>query len=96
MKVVQHDLVAGDLADALHYLLSKQGFSGPGHIRVSVSDQITDLRYVVRIDLDAARVIAQVLGTPPQLSTNRSPVTWEFDPDTATSIAAAAMLAARR
>src|SRR5262245_25625172 len=61
-------------------LLSKQGFSGPGDIRVSVSGQINDSRYVVKIDLDAAKVVAQVLGHPPQLDiSNCMPVTWEFD-----------------
>jgi hypothetical protein len=93
MKVIRHDPIVGDLGDALHYLLSTRDFAGAGHIRVSVSDTAGDPRYVVKIDLDAARVIAEVLGTPSQLKFDSTPVTWEFDSETATRIAAAAMSA---
>jgi len=85
------DDIAIDLDKALHHLLSTQNFTGPGNIRVSVSRDTTPLTYVVVIDADAARVIAESLPSKLDLKVEPDPVMWVFDPKNAATIIAAIM-----
>jgi hypothetical protein len=88
---MDRDEMAIDLDKALHHLLSRQNFTGPGHIRVSVSRDTTPPTYVAVIDSDAARVIAEFLPSALNLQVEPDPVMWAFDPDNAAAIIATAM-----
>ena len=85
------DFMTIDLDRALHHLPSRQNFTGPGHIRVSVSRDTTPLTYVVAIDADAARVITECLPSALNLQVEPDPVMWALDPEHAAAIIAATM-----
>ena len=87
---MERDDMVMDLDKAFHTLLSRQNFTGPGHIRVSVSRDTTPPTYVAVIDADAARVIAQSLPSALNLQVEPDPVMWAFDPENAAAIIAAA------
>ena len=82
--------VAADLELAFHRILSRHRFSGRGRIHVSASEGVDEPYYVVVIDLDAARVVAQFLDNPWYLRINSDPVIWTIGPDAAKAIVAAA------
>jgi hypothetical protein len=88
---MDRDDMVVDLDKAFHQLLSRRNFTGPGHIRVSVSRDTTPPTYVAVIDADAARVIAQSLPSALNLPVEPDPVTWAFDPEDIAAIIAAAM-----
>ena len=88
---MDRDDMARDLDKALHHLLSRQNFRGPGHIRVSVSRDTTPPTYVAVIDADAARVIAESLPSALNLQVESNPVMWAFDSENAAAIIAATM-----
>ncbi len=88
---MDRDDIAIDLDKALHHLLSRQNFTGPGNICVSVSRDTTPLTYVVVIDADAARVIAASLPSALNLLVEPDPVMWAFDPENAAAIIAVTM-----
>jgi hypothetical protein len=85
-----YDDVAADLEVALHRILSRNRFSGPGHIHVSPPDQSSSLKYVISIDLDAARIVARYFSHPSDMSVDRDPVTWVIEPERVRNIVAAA------
>jgi hypothetical protein len=89
-QVLERRTLAADLELALHRILSRTGFSGPGHIHVSMADEAIEPRYVVVIDSDAAWIIAQFFRSPSHLGINDNPVVWTIEPKKAKAIVSAA------
>jgi hypothetical protein len=85
---MENSTLAAELESALHRVLSRRKFVGPGHVHVSRSPDEHNPYFVVVIDLDAAHVVSQFFYKAPAFTIDREPVIWTIRPTHARGIVA--------